>query len=914
MRIKPILLATFVAICSSFYLNAQDLSITDLRCEYKTNPMGLGELHPRLSWKIQSQKRDIMQTAWYIRVAENREDLISGKNLSWDSQKMNADKSIHIEYKGHPLESRHRYFWQVKIWDNKGNETSWSEPAYWEMGLLSTDDWQAKWIQSGIEEDIKISPPVNLLRKSFNIKNLVHSARLYITSLGLYEARINEKRVGDQLFTPGWTSYNNRLQYQTYDVTDLLHNGSNSLGVMLGDGWYRGNIGWVTQRNFYGEKLALLLQLEITYQDGTVEITGSDDSWKSSSGPVISSDIYNGEIYDARLEQDWTHPGFNAKGWESVKIIDHAKEILISSVGPPVRKIEEVNPVAILKTPKGETVFDFGQNIVGWVRLKIKGKSGQTIKLHHAEVLDKAGNFYTENLRSANAEILYTLKGGKEEIYEPHFTFMGFRYVKIEGIENPVKENLTGIVIHSDMISTGEFECSDPLINQLQRNIQWGQKGNFLDVPTDCPQRDERMGWTGDAQAFAATSAFNMEVVTFFTKWLQDLEADQAEDGLVPWVIPNVLSPRNGASTGWADAATIIPWDLYKAYGDKRLLKRQYSSMKSWVKYMENNTGKDGLWNTGFHFGDWLFYSKKDDNDGQSAVTDKYLLAQAFFANSAQLLQKTAEVLGEKEDAEYYAGLLENVKEKFHEEYLTPNGRLVSSSQTAYVVALKFDLFPENMREQAAERLVQNISRYNDHITTGFLGTPYISEVLTKTGHVDVAYKLLEQKTYPSWLYPVTMGATTIWERWDGIKPDSTFQTPNMNSFNHYAYGAIGNWMYTTVAGINPDENSPGYKHIIIKPQPGGSLTHARASFQSMYGTIQLGWKIADGIMKLSVEIPSNTTATIFLPQSKIENVRESEKMLDSKLEGVFSVDQQDNEVRVEVGSGKYQFTYKMGA
>jgi alpha-L-rhamnosidase len=328
---------------------------------------------------------------------------------------------------------------------------------------------------------------------------------------------------------------------------------------------------------------------------------------------------------------------------------------------------------------------------------------------------------------------------------------------------------------------------------------------------------------------------------------------------------------------------------------------------------MENNTGEDGLWNTGFHFGDWLFYSKKDDNDGQSAVTDKYLLAQAFFANSVQLLQKTADVLGEKEDAAYYAGLLENVKKKFREEYLTPNGRLVSSSQTAYVVALKFDLFPENMREQAANRLVQNISRYNDHITTGFLGTPYITEVLTKTGHVDVAYKLLEQKTYPSWLYPVTMGATTIWERWDGIKPDSTFQTPNMNSFNHYAYGAIGNWMYTTIAGINPDENSPGYKHIIIKPQPGGSLLHAHASFQSMYGTIQSGWELADGILKLNVEIPSNTTATIILPQSKIENVRESGKVLDSNLEGVSSVNQQNNEVRVAVGSGKYQFTYKMG-
>lgn len=870
----------------------------------------MDEIQPRFNWQLKSQHRDILQTEWSIRVAKTLQDLGDGKDLVWETNE-HSQQSVHIEYMGTPLLSRQRYYWQVKIHDNKGNESAWSEAQYWEMGLLTVEDWQAEWIQSDIKEDVTQSPPANLFRKDFNVSNPIRSARLFITSHGLYEARLNGKKVGNQLFTPGWTSYNKRLQYQTYDVTGLLFEGKNALGVTIGDGWYRGNIGWVTQRNFYGDKLALLSQLEITYQNGRVEIINSDDSWKSSTGPIRSSDIYNGEVYDARLEQDWATPGFKDKDWEKVIIVESSKDNLVAQEGIPVRRVEELKPIDIFITPKGETVFDFGQNMVGWVRLKVEGKPGQTITLNHAEVLDKEGNFYTENLRSAKAEINYTLKGGGIEEYEPHFTFMGFRYVKVKGLENPSTENLTGIVIHTDMPVTGEFECSDPLINQLQHNIQWGQKGNFLDVPTDCPQRDERMGWTGDAQAFTSTAAYNMDVVSFFSKWLQDLEADQNEDGKVPWVIPNVLSPTNGGSTGWADAATIIPWDLYKVYGDKRILERQYNSMKSWVKYMENNVGEDGLWNTGFHFGDWLFYSANNDNDGRSAITDKYLIAQAFFAHSADLLYKTATVLGETEDAKYYFELSEKVKDQFRQEYITPNGRLVSSSQTAYVLALKFDLFPKDMRQQAADRLVMNIERYNNHLTTGFLGTPYISEVLTKSGHLGVAYTLLEQKTYPSWLYPVTRGATTIWERWDGIKTDSTFQNTGMNSFNHYAYGAIGNWMYTTIAGINLEESKPGYKHIIINPQPGGSLTNAKGSFQSLYGKITSGWKLKGETIELEVEIPPNTSATVILPQSTRETILESNRLISSGIDGIHSVEQMGDQVQIEVGSGRYLFQYE---
>lgn len=911
MNQLSIVLAFCLTLLGSGFLNAQNLIIKNLRCEYKTNPIGIDELTPRLKWEIQSSVRDVMQTAYQIRIAVNKADLLDGINLIWDPGKLDSDQSVHVKYKGESLQSRQRCYWQVKVWDNHGNISDWSEPNYWEMGLLSPAEWQAKWIRSSLEEDVSKSQPANLLRKDFKTGGTIRSARLYITSLGLYEVLINGNKAGNQLFTPGWTSYHNRLQYQTYDVTDLLREGENSIGVTLGDGWYRGHIGWSSQRNFYGDKLAMLFQLEITYDNGSKETIISDDSWKASTGPVLASDIYNGEIYDARLEQaGWTLPGFNDKSWEDVILMDHPKDILIAPAGPPVRRIQELPTVRIFKTPRGETVYDFGQNMVGRIRLKVNGEAGKTIILHHAEVLDKAGNFYTENLRGAQARVIYTLKGNGTEIYEPLFTFSGFRYVKVEGIENPEKDHLTGIVIHSDMKPTGDFSCSDPLINQLQHNIRWGQKGNFLDVPTDCPQRDERMGWTGDAQAFASTAAFNMDVAAFFTKWLQDLEADQNEAGMVPYVIPNVLQPTAGGSAGWADAATIIPWNMYLAYGDKRILERQYNSMKAWVKYMEDKAGEDGLWNTGFHFGDWLFYSKNDDRDGISAITDKYLIAQAFFINSAELLFKTAKVLIRNEDATYYADLVKNLKEMFHKEYLTPNGRLVSSTQTAYVLALQFGLLPEAMREQAAGRLVKNIERYDNHITTGFLGTPYICDVLTQFGYIDKAYTLLEQKTYPSWLYPVTMGATTIWERWDGVKPDSTFQNAGMNSFNHYAYGAIGHWMYTTVAGINPDEKQPGYKHIIITPQPGGTLTYAKATYHSMYGNIKSGWKLDERSMQVDVEVPPNTTATVYLPQAKQEEVQESGHTLSGDLNGIHTIQQLNNRVKIEIGSGVYSFSY----
>jgi len=883
------------------------IAIKNLRCEYKKKPLGIDVLKPRLSWKIKSDKRGVTQTAYQIRVAGDEKALAEGSGLLWDSGKVASDQSIHCIYDGDDLKSSQRCCWQVRVWDGGDQPSEWSKTASWEMGLLDPSDWKASWVHPDIEEDASTSQPAQMLRTTFAVDGNVKSARAYITSLGLYEMELNGQRVGDQLLTPGWTSYRNHIQYQTYDVTDHLQSGENAIGVSLGDGWYRGFIGFQGQRNFYGDKLALLLQIQITCADGSVQTVISDENWKSATGAILKSDIYNGESYDARLEKaGWSQAGYNDGDWAGVQILDHSKEILVAPAGVPVRKIGEVKPVEIIHTPAGETVFDMGQNMVGWIRLKVQGEAGTTVTIKHAEVLDQAGNFYITNLRSAKQTVEYTLKGGEEEVFEPHFTFQGFRYVKLEGYPGePTLNSLTGVVIHSDTKPTGNFECSHPLINQLQQNIIWGQKGNFVDVPTDCPQRDERLGWTGDAQVFVKTATFNMDVAAFFTKWLKDVAADQKEDGSIAHVVPDVLG--GAGSAAWADAGLIVPWTIYLQYGDKRILEHQYDSMAAWVSYMEKQAGDTYLWTTGGHFGDWLSYNSADSS-GTSAITDKDLIATAFFAYSTDILERTARILGKTDDAEKCSGLLAKVKKAFCEEFVTPNSRLAPNTQTAYVVALMFDLLPEEQRANAAERLVERVRSRGNHLSTGFVGTPYLCHVLSRFGHLDTAYDLLNQETYPSWLYPVKKGATTIWERWDGIKPNGSFQDAGMNSYNHYAYGAIGEWLYGVVAGISADPEAPGYKHILIQPQPGGGLSSVRAEFDSMHGKIASAWTLSDGKFALSVTIPPNTSATVSLPKTSLPQITESGHPI-ADVEGISCARQEGDDVIIELGSGQYEFS-----
>jgi len=892
------------------------LAVTNLRCEYKNTPLGMDVLQPRLSWELVSTERATTQTAYQIHVAVSAAKLAKNE-LLWDSGKQSSDASTQVVYGGPALQTGQRYYWQVQVSDNQGRTSAWSEPAYWEMGLLQASDWKAGWITPNVQEDPSKSNPSPMLRRVFEAKKDIASAQLYASAMGLYQLELNSKRVGDQYFTPGWTAYDFRFQYPTYDVTAQLKPGKNCLGALLGDGWFRGYMGWGNNHNSYGSKLALLAQLVITYKDGKQQIVGTDADWKATTGPILMSDIYNGETYDARLElPGWSDASYDDKDWKGVTLLETPKQALVAPAGPPVREIQEIKPVKVIKTPEGDTVLDMGQNMVGWLRFHVTAPAGTTITLRHAEVLDKNGNFYTANLRAAKQTIRYTTKGQGVETFEPHFTFQGFRYVAVAGWPGePPLDAFTGIVVHSAIDPTGTFESSSAMLNQLQHNIIWGQKGNFVDVPTDCPQRDERLGWTGDAEVFARTASYNHDTAAFYTKWLKDVALDQQDNGAVPDVIPNVLSHKTrkggSGSAGWADVATVVPWTVYLSYGDRRVLEAQYPSMKAWVEYIRRAAGERYLWNTGATYGDWLAFATSA-SDYPGATTDKDLIQTVYFARSTDLLRAAAEVLDKKDDAEFYALLLQHIRSAFQKEFVTPNGRLSSNTQTAYALALAFDLLPEPQRQQAADRLAADV-RHFQHLTTGFLGTPVLCKALSDYGHLDEAYMLLNRKEYPSWLYPISKDATTIWERWDGIKPDGTFQDAGMNSFNHYAYGAIGDWMYRVIAGIDIDPEQPGYKHILLQPHPGGGLTFAKGSVHSMYGRVASGWELKDGKMTLSVELPANTTATVRLPRAKLEQVTESGKPLQSSP-GISGLRQSDDVVVMEVGSGSYVFNYESSA
>lgn len=909
------------------------VSLADLRVEYKENPLGIDTNIPRLSWQLRSEVRGTMQAAYQVRVALSPDDLNREGGLVWDSGKVVSQQSTQVVYSGQPLRSRQRYHWQVRIWNDADASSQWSEAAWWEMGLLSREDWEAQWIAPTIDRNPMKSTPAPMLRSKFELRGKIARARAYVTSLGFYEFRVNGQRVGDALFTPGWTSFDKRLQYQVYDVTSLLNDGANAVGAVLGDGWYRRvPFNYYKQRNS-GRPLAFLMQLEIVYEDARTEKIVSDLSWKTATGPILRSEIYNGELYDARLERDgWATASYDDHDWSRIKLAAPFRGALIATVSPPVRRIKALKPVRIQRTPRGETVVDMGQNIGGWVRLRVRGAAGKTVTLRHAEVLDREGNLYTESLRTAEPIVQYVLKGGGEETFEPHFTFQGFRYVAVEGYPGELTlESLTGIVVHSDMQPTGQFETSNALINQLHENIVWSLRGNYIDVPTDSPQRDERLGWTLDAQLFLNTAAFNMNVATLFTKWLGDLAADQKEDGAVPMEIPranrmkyklkelyagagressdNRLVELAGAP-GYGDAATIVPWALYLQYGDVGILRAQYPSMADWVQYMENDAGEDNLWNPDPNLGDWLDVGTTV-NPTWVGSTAFDLMATAFYAHSVDILQRTATVLHKKHDSLRYSRLLEDIRGVFVERFVSEDGVVGEGTQTAYVLALDFDLLPDALRSLAARHLAEDV-RSRGHLTTGIAGTQRLLTTLTRFGYNEEAYMLLNRREMPSWLYSVTKGATTIWERWDGIRPDGSFQTPAMNSFNHYALGAVGEWMYGVMGGIAIDPAAAGYKHILIQPKPGGGLNSVAASHITPYGIVSVSWRIDKGTMYIEVAVPPNSRATVNLPKARLDNVFEGTYRLTS-TDGISAIRQVDSDVVLDVGSGKYEFSYGYG-
>jgi len=912
------------------------MKVINLRCEYRTNPLGIDVLSPRFSWQLEASQRGARQTAYQLLCYSSQPENDSnsgvapspGQETLWKTGKIISDQSAHIPYHGPALQSRQRVYWRVRVWDERDQVTAWSDPVWFEMGLLSPGDWRADWIGSSIVGGPRTTAPCPFFRKFFNVGSDMVAARLYITALGLYEAYLNGHRVGEDVFAPGWTNYNQRVQYQVYDVHECLREGPNTLGVILGDGWYCGYVAW-SGRQIYGDRPRLLARLEVTYADGTRQSITTDPTWETVPGPLLESDLIMGEAYDARLEQPiWSLPQTDEvpATWFPVLVFDSPAGLsLVAQNGPPVRVQGELSPITdpigIRGWPANTWIIDFGQNLVGRVRLKVSGERGTTITMRFGEVLDDNGNLYTENLRSARQTDYYTLKGDPSgEVYESHFTFHGFRYVEITGFPGePTGDTLTAIVLHSNNLDALDFECSDPLVNQLQHNIRWGWKGNSVDVPTDCPQRDERLGWTGDAQVFVKTATYQTESAGFFTKWVQDLADSQLESGAIPSVAPVIPPVRifdGGAA--WSDAFIIVPWTIWQQYGDTRLLGTHYDAMCRYMGYLVDNSpgyirllpsiselgGLEDDSQVG-GYGDWLAQDNSSDRRGR---TPRDLIGTAFLAYDAKLMSQIAEAIGRHDDSIRFKEIFENTRQAFLDRFITSQGLLVSQTQTGYILALHFDLVPNHLRPVLISNLVRDIViDHSYHMTTGFVGTPYICQVLTDAGRVDLAVALLLQKTFPSWLYSVLNGATTIWERWDGWTEGKGFQDPGMNSFNHYAYGAVGTWMVENIAGIRTDPEFPGFKHILLQPRVEGEITWVLGEYRSPYGLIGSHWVAKEDKLEWDIAIPPNTTATAHIPAKPGYEITESNHPA-ADSPGVLFLERTANMAVLSLESGKYHF------
>lgn len=882
--------------------------ISEVKTEYVENPLGIDTLIPRLSWILESEENGQIQTAYQVLVASNQDLLYEDQADLWNSGKVLTDQSINVPYGGKTLASGQAYYWKVRAWDKKGIATPWSRSARWSMGLLDRSEWKAQWIGRQKPQHAELLPSP-FLRTTFRIEKPVRQAFLYASALGLYELHVNGARLGSDYFTPGWTDYHIRTQYQTYDVTAHLGIGQMAIGAILGTGWYAGNVG-MFGANRYGDNPYLLLQLHVDYTDGTRQVIVSDDSWKTFAGPIVYSDLLKGESFDARLEPTgWNLADFDDRSWEPVIVRDSYEGLLTAQIDPPVRVMKELLPVSMKKTLRGSYIFDMGQNMVGWCRLTIEDSlEGQEVTVGHAEMLNEDGTLYTINLREATQQETYRLKGKREEVLEPHFTFHGFRYVEVSGISNPTLQTVVGRVVHSATAQTGRLETSDVMLNKLLSNIEWGQRSNFLSVPTDCPQRDERLGWTGDAQIFARTASFNMDVGRFFNKYMVDVIDAQQPSGSFPDVAPDggwidfmlnseTLNWPTLDNSGWGDAGVIIPWTVYLVYADLRILEASYPAMVKYVDFLHANS--IGLIRPGkSNYGDWLSIH---------ADTPKDVLDTAYFAYSTALLSKSAQALGKAEDARKYADLFARIKEAFAKAFVAEDGRIKGNTQTDYVLALKMNLLTDDQRKLAIRHLVDDIRANGNHLTTGFLGVGYLLPALTGAGRVDVAYDLLKQHTFPSWLYSIKHGATTIWERWDAWTETHGFQNPGMNSFNHYSLGSVGEWMYQTIMGINAIEEQPGYKHVVLQPCPGGGLTSAQGEFRTVYGMVQVEWSLERTLFTLQVSLPVNTSATIYMPGVLIQEHNDFAEDIQH-----WTRENEHGQSVLDVGSGSYTFSCRV--
>jgi len=747
------------------------------------------------------------------------------------------------------------------------------------LDSIETGPWALANLTDGVTTTVApgASPgalPATMVRNSFVLPDTVRRATAYVTGLGLYELHINGKRVGDRILAPEWTSYRKRVQYHAYDVSGLLGSGDNAIGALVGEGWYAGRL-MAMPRFSYGSFPRFLCQLEIELTDGTTHAVATDRSWRSTTaGPIRASGIYDGEIYDARQEQTgWNQPDFDDSTWHAVDIgATHASPVPVWQPNEPIRVVKELKPIALTEPAPGTYVFDLGQNMVGWCRIKVQGKAEQTITMRHAEMLNDDGTLYTANLRGAPQIDRYIPARDGEVVFEPHFTYHGFRFIELTGLAAPpAHDAVVGRVFHSTSPDAGIFECSDASLTQLLQNIVWTQRANLMSTPTDCPQRDERFGWMGDIQAFSQTAIFNMDMAAFFTKFVQDVRDDQAADGRFPDFAPHPGDPNQAFSgvPAWGDAGTIVPWRAYQNYADERLLTKHFDAARRWVDYIHGQN-PDLIWakGRGNDYNDWLNgnWVRQDGWPNKGGAVPNEVFATAFFAHSTEIVAKMAQVTGRVEEARRYRGLFERIKAAFNERFVDPDGKIEGDTQAGYALALHFDLLPEPLHPKAVQHLLAGIERYDGHLSTGIQTSHRAMLELSRYGHDDIAWKVLTDRTFPSWLYMIDNGATTIWERWDGYVKGRGFQDPGMNSFNHWAFGAVGEWMWRHIIGLNPDETQPGWKHFTIAPRPGGGLTRAKGRYKSIRGPIASTWRIEDQRFSLRITIPANTSATVIVP------------------------------------------------
>lgn len=839
-------------------------SVVHVRFEYGYPTLGIGTATPRLSWQVETDDPAWTQTAYEI-------ELDGGETV-----RVTSDDQLYVPWPFEPLSSRSRATVRIRL-ASGATWTDWSEPSTVEVGLLSPADWTARFISprtiGGIEQ------PAPILSRHMTLRPGIASARLYITSHGIYGAELNGQRVGRDVLTPGWTSYTHRLGYQTYDVTSLLCAGDNTIEVVLGNGRFRGRIG--RNRALYGDRLALLAQLEVIYNDGTCDYLYTDDTWSARESCILENDYYDGQMTDFRERESPV---------DGVEVLDEDLTRLTVSTAPPMRVTELIPAQAIWKAPSGATLVDFGQNLVGWVRLRVTGtRVGQQVTVRHAELLED-GELCIAPLLGAKATDTYLLSDSDEATLEPSLTFHGFRYAEITGLPEPRQQDVSAVVVNADLPRIGSFTCSDPMLNRLHDNVFWSVRGNFLDVPTDCPQRAERVGWTGDMRAITPTASFLFDIAGFLSSWLADLALDQHDDGSVPWVIPTTQpnEPSDGqwAAAGWADAATFVPWDDFLRSGETEVLRRQFQSMRRWVDKLASLT-VDGIRQDGFQFADYVCPPRQGSTEPY-AQHDKNVIATAYLVRSADIVAESAKILGYSNEHEHYSRIVTEVKRAFNHEYVNASGEIAGDTPTVYALAIEWDLLDTSLqRKKAYQRLAQFVEANDCRACTGYIGTSTITDALCTAGFPDLAYEMLFQRECPSWLYPVTMGATTLWETWNAILPDGTpngvliegegFSGLAGVSLNHYALGAVADWMHRTVAGLAPA--APGYRQIMVKPIPARRLTHARAEHRTPYGTASVEWRRSAGQFELTAVVPVGTTATVHLPGEEPQTVRHGEHL-----------------------------------